>query len=294
MSTENNTNNNNNNRSLATIAIDAVSSLWQPDQIEIIRKHLSPNISTSELGLFAIICQRTGLDPFQRQIYAIKRGDRMTVQTGIDGYRLIAARTGDLAGIDDATFDTEDEEHPNRATVTVYRFVRGARVAFSASARWREYVQINKKDGSTTDMWQRMPYLMLGKCAEALALRKAFPAELSGLYTNEEMAQASADEPPGVVVESSQERQPAAPATSATARSEKFEQRPYNPLADTTLRQRLNALGMRVVADVQAFVDEAVRREPEASVKAACYAYLTALETPEVDEPIPYTVEAQP
>ena len=70
--------------------------------------------------------------------------------------------------------------------VTVYRMVSGQRVAFSASARWAEYAP----QGSQGFMWQKMPFLMLGKVAEALALRKAFPLDLSGLYTQEEMAQA--------------------------------------------------------------------------------------------------------
>jgi phage recombination protein Bet len=171
------------------------------DQVNVIKQHLAPGISDEELHLFAMVCRRTGLDPFTRQIYAVmrnvseKQGERwvtrpkMTIQTGIDGYRLIAARTGELAGIDDAEYDTEDAEHPMWARVTVYRLVQGQRCPFTAKARWSEYVQLDTKS-TPTRMWQRMPYLMLGKCAEALALRKAFPAELSGIYTSEEMEQA--------------------------------------------------------------------------------------------------------
>jgi hypothetical protein len=110
----------------------------------------------------------------------------MTVQTSIDGYRVIAERSGQLAGIEDAVYDREDLPHPNKASVTVYRLVDGLKVSFTASARWSEYAPT----GGQAFMWQKMPYLMLGKCAETLALRKAFPNDLSGLYTNEEMAQA--------------------------------------------------------------------------------------------------------
>lgn len=85
--------------------------------------------------------------------------------------------------------------HPNKATVTVYRMVSGTRVPFTASARWKEYAQTDK-DGNPVAMWKKMPYLMLAKVAEALALRKAFPNDLSGLYTNEEMAQADVEQPP--------------------------------------------------------------------------------------------------
>lgn len=163
--------------------------MWTRDQIELIRHTIAPGISLPELSLFAMVCKRTGLDPFTKQIYAIKRGDRMTVQTGIDGYRVLAVRTGELAGIDDAIYDTEDSDHPGRASVTVWRLVQGQRVPFTATARWNEYVQ-NDRNGKPTSMWSKMPYLMLAKCAESLALRKAFPAELSGIYTAEEMAQA--------------------------------------------------------------------------------------------------------
>lgn len=170
------------------------------------------NMPDEQFEVFLAIAQRSGLDPLARQIYAIPRQSRRkdenghwqtetawTIQTGIDGYRAIAARTGQLAGIDDPTFDSETDAHPRRATCTVWRFTAGQRVPFSASARWDEYVQtkpVYSNDGKRTDkteateMWSRMPYLMLGKCAEALALRRAFPAELGGIYTGEEMAQA--------------------------------------------------------------------------------------------------------
>jgi hypothetical protein len=110
------------------------------------------------------------------------------IQTGIDGYRLIADRTGKLAGISDVEYE-EFDDRPRKATVTVKKIVGGQIQEFTATARWSEYVQ-SKKDGTPNGMWAKMPFLMLGKCAEALALRKAFPADLSGVYTNEEMMQA--------------------------------------------------------------------------------------------------------
>jgi hypothetical protein len=121
--------------------------------------------------------------------------EKISVQVGVDGYRAIASRTGDLAGIDDPEYDTDTEEHPNWAKITVYRYGRGdEKVAYKATARWSEYVQTYKDKQSgeikPNPMWKRMPYLMLGKVSEALALRKAFPDELSGMYTNEEMGQA--------------------------------------------------------------------------------------------------------
>lgn len=173
----------------------APSLPWTREQIDLIKSTVARGATDNELALFLYVCKQTGLDPLARQIHAVKRWNRaenremMSIQTGIDGYRLIAARTGQHMGTEAATFDTEEAEHPNRATVTVYRNVQGEKVAFTATARWAEYVQTTK-EGSANSFWHRMPYLMLEKCAEALALRKAFPAELSSLYTHDEMAQA--------------------------------------------------------------------------------------------------------
>lgn len=162
------------------------TSPYTEQQMNLIRNTVAKGATDDELKFFLYTATRTGLDPLTKQIHFVKRGSQMTVQTGIDGYRAIAERKGDLAGIDDAVYDTEDASHPNKATVTVYRMVNGDRVPFTASARWNEYAP----SGQQSFMWNKMPYLMLAKCAEALALRKAFPNDLSGLYTDEEMQQA--------------------------------------------------------------------------------------------------------
>lgn len=161
------------------------------EQIDLIKQTVARGATDAELQLFLYTAKRTGLDPLTKQIHAIKRWDSaagmetMAIQTGIDGYRLIADRTGKLAGIDDAVFDREDKDHPEKATVTVYKIINGEARPFTASARWNEYCAF-KKDGLPMALWKKMPYLMLGKCAEALALRKAFPADLTGIYTFEE------------------------------------------------------------------------------------------------------------
>lgn len=155
-------------------------------QLELIKSTVAKGATNDELKLFLYTASRSGLDPLAKQIHFVKRGGQATIQTGIDGYRAIAERKGDLAGIDDAIYDSEDGKQPKKASVTVYRLVNGQRVSFTASARWSEYAP----QGTQAFMWNKMPYLMLAKCAEALALRKAFPNDLSGLYTNEEMEQA--------------------------------------------------------------------------------------------------------
>ena len=146
-----------------------------------------------DLLYFMHVSKKTGLDPVAKQIYAVYRWDsrigaeKMGIQTSIDGFRLVAQRTGVYAGVDDIAYDSENEETtPKKATATVYKIVDGQRVSFSATARWSEFVQLGK-DNKPMGLWAKMPYHMLGKCAEALALRKAFPQELSGLYTEDEI-----------------------------------------------------------------------------------------------------------
>lgn len=166
------------------------SNNWTQEQINLIKRSVCRGATDDELLLFMHICKRTGLDPFARQVYAIKRmnkktgKDEMVVQTSIDGYRLTAERTGAYAGSDDPVLDSDSE--PTKATVTVYKMVQGMRCPFTATARWSEYCPQPGYDF----MWKKMPCVMLSKVAEALALRKAFPADLSGIYTNEEMDQA--------------------------------------------------------------------------------------------------------
>lgn len=163
---------------------------------------LAPDLSDDELKLFAMVAARSGLDPFAKQVYAVKRKGRVTFQTGIDGYRSIAARTGMYDGQDEPEYgpvcgcgDKRPEGHPEFATVRVYR--KGVTRPISATAYWHEYKPEGGESGSGDTMWRRMPRVMLAKVAEALALRKAFPYDPDAkhgigadLYTTEEMAQA--------------------------------------------------------------------------------------------------------
>lgn len=136
---------------------------------------------------FVALCRRRNLAPEENQICLTQRGGKWVIQTTIDGYRLIADRTKLYAGSDEPVYDTEDADHPNKATVTVWKLVNGQRCPFTGSARWSEYKPVGDK---VDFMWRRMPYLMVAKCAEALALRKGFPADLSGTYIDAEMDQA--------------------------------------------------------------------------------------------------------
>ena len=205
--------------------------VYTADQVDLLKRTICHGSSDDEFRLFLHVAQRSGLDPFARQIHAVKRWDSqarretMSIQTGIDGYRLIADRTERYAGNDEAIYGPDVEDGlitvPTWASVTVHKLVGGQARPFTACARWREYRQ-TKKDGGPTRMWAQMPYLMLAKCAEALALRKAFPAELSGLYTHEEMAQAD-NSPPGPIVE---QRPPQAAAEASAVMADPAIEKP--------------------------------------------------------------------
>ncbi len=160
-------------------------------QLAIVRRDIAPGLDNDEFEVFKGICRATGLNPIMRQIYAIKRNDknspngkRVCYQTGIDGLRLIADRTGKYAGNDDPIFDYKlGKDIPFKATVTVYKIVSGVRCPFTATALTDEYWPAKGQDY----FYEDRPHLMIGKCAEALALRKAFPAETCGMYVKEEM-----------------------------------------------------------------------------------------------------------
>jgi len=156
-------------------------------QTELIRKTIAKDATTEELNLFFYDCKRRGVHPLDKLIHFTKRGGKYVPITSIDFIRSRASETGECAGIDDASFMGSPSDGKSfQASIAVYRHVNGEKCAFVATARWDEYYP-GEKSGK---MWKKMPYTMLGKCAEALALRKAFPQQIAGLYSSEEMDQA--------------------------------------------------------------------------------------------------------
>ena len=169
----------------------AIRQQFDNEQLSLIRATVAKGTSPEQFKLFLEVCRYHGLNPFARQIYAVVRAGTMVCQTSIDGYRLLAERSGKYAGQLGPEWCGDNGEWKDvwlSDTPPVAARIGVLRKDFSQPtwgiAKYKSYVQEN------SPLWRKMPDVMLAKCAESLALRKAFPAEMSGIYTAEEMAQA--------------------------------------------------------------------------------------------------------
>jgi phage recombination protein Bet len=166
-------------------------------------------LTNEEFELFIAVCEQRRLDPLKRHIYATKRWNTeqgkkvLSVEATIDGLRLTADRTGRYRGQTRAMWAGTDgkwvdawlaKEPPAAAMVGVWR--DGDVEPITAVAHFDEFAQ-RYDDGYLIGVWKEKPRLMLAKCAEALALRKAFPEELGGLYTAEELDREQSTAPAG-------------------------------------------------------------------------------------------------
>lgn len=188
----------------SALAVRAEQTDWTQAQRAALVQLGVEDAEPGDTQVFLHYAQRTGLDPWARQIYMIGRWDsrlgrkKWTIQASIDGLRIVAQRSGEYAGQVGPEWVGEDGEWrdvwlsksmPLAARVGVLR--KGFAEPLYAVAHLTEYMPTS--NGKPMGLWASKPAVMLAKCAEALALRKAFPMDLSGLYVAEEMAQADAE-----------------------------------------------------------------------------------------------------
>lgn len=163
-----------------------------------------PNAQKTESVILALsYCRARKLDPFKKAIHIVPIWDKSkgclvdTVWPGIGELRTTAFRTGEYAGRDKTEWGpmrTEkigsiEMEYPEWASVTVYRIIKGQRVAFAGPQVWwkETYATQKRNDDTPNEMWQTRVMGQLDKCAEAAALRAAFPEEIGGDYCAEEV-----------------------------------------------------------------------------------------------------------
>lgn len=177
---------------IVTYAPQALS--FTAEQRQMIRDHYAAGASEKEFAVLLEICKVRRLNPLLRQVHLVRRWDReknryvWAVQVSIDGLRAIAERTGLYNGQDEPEYGPRNQHgFPEFAKVRIYR--KGWDRPVVGVAYWAEYVQTTK-EGTITRFWANMPHNQIAKCAEAAALRKAFPEDCGGLYTDTEMEQA--------------------------------------------------------------------------------------------------------
>jgi phage recombination protein Bet len=182
---------------------DNYIATYKAEQIATFKQSIAKDCTDAELNLLLYVVARTGLDPHMKQIYAIVRKSRqkdgsykssMTIQTGIDGFRLIAERTGKYSPGREPSYEYDAQGKLTSATAYVKKMTPdGTWHEIGATAFWAEYVQLDFNKNPTS-FWLKMPKGQLAKCAEAIALRKAFPGDFNQLYSTEEMEQAKNDQ----------------------------------------------------------------------------------------------------
>jgi phage recombination protein Bet len=160
---------------------------FNPEKLALIKGMFCKDATDMEFQLFINMAERLQLDPVIKQIYFVKFSGKMSIIVGIDGYRLIADRTGKYMPGKEPSFTYDKEGKLFSATSYVKKLgPDGQWHEFAASAIRAEY-------DSGVNQWKKGPHYMLAKCAESLALRKGWPAEFSGTHTEEEMEKAIID-----------------------------------------------------------------------------------------------------
>jgi phage recombination protein Bet len=174
---------------------------WTESKVQVLKDTICRGTTDQELSMFVAVCQARNLNPFAKQIYCVMRWDRklkrevMSIQVGVDGYRLIAVNSGEYNGQSEPYFCGEDgvwkdiwldeKNPPLAAKVEVYR--KGIDRPFVGIAKYKEFVQKNS-EGEIVSMWKQYPCNQLAKCAEAQGLRKGFPELYGNIEHKDESA----------------------------------------------------------------------------------------------------------
>lgn len=231
---------------------------WTQQQVAALKQlGVSNDVTQADLAIFLTQSKRTGLDPFSRQIYMIGRKQKtangyetkQTIQVGIDGLRAIAHRVAhqchEVFSMSDTLWADNSgvwhdmwlsPEPPAAAKVSVKR---GGGV-FSAVAIFKEYAPVY--NGKLSGMWATKPALMIAKCAEALALRKAFPSDMSGIYTDDEMSRAEDVSAPTVVETSAQQQTETTSHSKPLLSTQEQREQILEMLAEAGIHDRLKAI----------------------------------------------------
>lgn len=166
---------------------------FSTEQQDMIRATYASGAKPADFAVLIEIAKARGLNPLLGQVHFVERYNTAqkrsvwAVQVSIDGLRAIAQRTGFYAGQDEPEWADDESGKPIKCTVRVYR--KDWDRPCVGVAYFAEYVQ-KTREGVPTKFWRDMPHVMIAKVAEALAIRKAFPEDTGGLYTNDEMDQA--------------------------------------------------------------------------------------------------------
>lgn len=174
------------------------------EQVALLKRTVAKGTTDDEFALFLWVARKHKLDPMTRQLHCVKRWSNalntevMAIQVGIDGYRSMAARYPDYGGIDEPEYEFDEKKKgtDNPAGLVLARvrvWKKGFEHPTVGIAFWDEYKPDLSKPAAF--MWRKMPKGQLAKCAEALALRKAYP-DLADIYTDDEMLQADDNHAP--------------------------------------------------------------------------------------------------
>lgn len=206
--------------------VTAITKQTEHDLISVLQSSLYPGAAIGSVQMVLNYCAAAGLDPMQKPVHIVPIWDakakqmRDVVMPGIGLYRTQAARSGNYAGVSDAEYGPDTTEklggvditYPVWCRVAVKRLLPNGNVAeFSATERWKENYAVKggqEKSIAPNAMWQKRPYAQLAKCAEAQALRKAFP-EFGSAATADEMEGKEINMGAAEVVTPPAERKPA-------------------------------------------------------------------------------------